>query len=103
LSAPSATTVEVRLGASGPVRVVRGRRALGVILEAGRPIGRACRGAGVCLACGIWLEGPASPVGPAEAALIARRSGPIARGGARWRIACLVRIEGDVRIDTDYW
>ena len=78
-------------------------RVLGVVLEAGLPIGRACRGAGICLACGVWLEGPQSPIEPAEAALIARRAGPIRRGDARWRIACLARIEGDVRIDTDYW
>lgn len=85
------------------VSAARGRRVLGVVLEAGRPIGRSCRGAGVCLACGVWVEGPMSPVEPAEAALIARRDGPTARGAARWRIACLARIEGDVRIGTDYW
>ncbi len=96
-------TVEVRLGDDPPLRVARGRRVFGVVIEAGRPIGRACRGAGVCLACGVWVTGPMSPIGEDEAALIARRAGPTARGAARWRIACLARIAGDVRVDTDYW
>lgn len=85
------------------VRVPAGRRILGVVLAAGRPIGRSCRGAGICLACGVWVEGPLSPIAGDEAALIARRAGPTTRGAARWRIACLARIEGDVRIGTDYW
>lgn len=96
-------TVEVRLGDGPPIRVARGRRIFGVVIEAGRPIGRACRGAGVCLACGVWVEGPTSPIGEAEAVLIARRDGPTTRGAARWRIACLARVEGDVHVDTDYW
>lgn len=104
MSRPEKPTVEVRFGDDPrPSRVRRGRKALGVVLERGLPIGRSCRGVGICLACGVWLEGPASPIGPTEAALIARRDGPTARGEARWRVACLARIEGDARIDTDYW
>lgn len=98
------THVAVRLGDDPRVLSVRrGRRVLGVVLEAGRPIGRSCRGAGVCLACGVWLTGPASPIEPDEAALIARHEGPTTRGAARWRIACLARILGDAHVDVDYW
>lgn len=85
------------------VRVAVGRRLLGVVLAAGRPLGHSCRGLGVCLACGLWVEGPMSAIGPVEARLIARRTGPIRRGAATWRIACLAQIEGDVTVWADYW
>lgn len=87
----------------GTVRVKRGRRLLGVVLETGRPLGHSCRGMGVCLACGLWVEGPMSPIEPTEARLIARRAGPTQVGAAAWRIACLARIEGDVTVWADYW
>ncbi|MCB9528248.1 MAG: 2Fe-2S iron-sulfur cluster binding domain-containing protein [Myxococcales bacterium] len=84
-------------------RVAAGRRLLGVVLGAGRPIGHSCRGLGVCLACGLWVEGPMSPIEPDEARLIARRAGPTSAGAAAWRIACLARVMGDVTVWTDYW
>lgn len=85
------------------VRVAVGRRLLGVVLAAGRPIGHGCRGLGVCLACGLWVEGPMSAVEPDEARLIARRVGPVVEGAAAWRIACLARVAGDVTVWAEYW
>lgn len=80
-----------------------GARLLGLVLQAGRPIGYACRGRGVCVACRLWVSGPQSPIDPEEAALLAKVSPPHARGEARLRIACLARVEGDVRVRASYW
>lgn len=80
-----------------------GRRVLGAVLEAERPIGYSCRGLGVCVACVVWVCGPQSPIGEAEARLLDQIDGPLTRGQARLRVACLAEIEGDVTLQADYW
>jgi ferredoxin len=84
-------------------RVRPGRRVLPAVLDADRPIGYACRGLGVCVACCVWVEGPQSAISDAEATLLAQVEGPHQRGEAIRRIACLAQIEGDVSIRADYW
>ncbi len=83
--------------------VPRGRRVLAAVLSADRPIGYSCRGLGVCVACVVWVEGPQSPIAEAEAKLLAQVDGPLKRGDAHRRIACLAGIEGDASIQADYW
>ncbi|MFZ4737403.1 MAG: 2Fe-2S iron-sulfur cluster-binding protein [Bradymonadia bacterium] len=86
----------------GAVLEVRaGTPLLAAILAARRPIGYACRGLGVCVSCRLQVWGAASAVDAAEAALLARLS-PDAQV-ADQRIACLVRVEGDVRVRASYW
>jgi ferredoxin len=86
----------------GAVLEVRpGTPLLAAILTARRPIGYACRGLGVCVSCRLQVWGAASPVDVTEAALLARLS-PDARVPDQ-RIACLVRVEGDVRVRASYW
>ncbi len=80
------------------LEVTPGTSLLAAVLRAGRPIGYACRGLGVCVACRLRVEGPLSPVGEAEARLLAALEEP-----APYRIACLARIVGDVRVRADYW
>jgi ferredoxin len=83
------------------LEVCPGTPLLAAILRAGRPIGYACRGQGVCVSCRLQVWGAVSPVDAAEAALLARL-GPDAQVPDQ-RIACLVRIEGDVRVRASYW
>ena len=83
--------------------VPRRRRVLAAVLAADRPIGYACRGLGVCVACRIWVEGPQSPIGEAEERLLGQVEGPHSKGAATLRIACLAQIEGAVTVQADYW
>lgn len=85
---PDGQTLEVR----------RGTRLLTAVLRAGRPIGYACRGLGICVACRLRVRGAVSPPGDRERALLSKLDDP-----AAWRIACLARVEGDVRVRADYW
>ncbi|MCK6570517.1 (2Fe-2S)-binding protein [Myxococcota bacterium] len=71
---------------------------LAAALRAGRPIGYACRGRGVCVACRLRVEGEVSPPTPGETRLLATLPAP-----AAYRIACLCRIAGDCRVRADYW
>jgi ferredoxin len=85
------------------LEVLPGRRVLAAVLDADRPIGYACRGLGVCVACCLWVEGAQSPVSEAEERLLRQVEGPMKQGAARRRIACLAKIEGAVTIQADYW
>jgi len=71
---------------------------LAATLRAGRPIGYACRGRGVCVSCRLRVEGEVSPQTPEESRLLATSS-----TFAAYRIACLCRIVGDCRVRADYW
>ena len=79
-------------------QVASGSPLLKVVLGAGRPIGYACRGQGVCVPCRLEVTGPMSPITAAEQALLDSLEAP-----AAWRIACLARVEGDVEVRADYW
>ena len=95
---------EVIFQPSGQRHSVRpGTRLLKCVLNAGLPIGYACRGLGVCVACALWVRGEVSEIEAAEAALLHRVDGPHIRGLFRLRIACFVRIEGGVEVHADYW
>jgi len=83
------------------IDVAEGTTVLAAVLRAGRPIGYACRGRGVCVACRVDVCGQASAVDADEAALLARLS-PDQRG-PETRIACWVRVLGDVRVRATYW
>ncbi|MEZ4469443.1 MAG: 2Fe-2S iron-sulfur cluster-binding protein [bacterium] len=85
---PGGRTATIRAGA--PL--------LGIVKAAGLPIGYACRGRGVCLACRLRVEGAQDAPGPAEQALLARIDEP-----GPWRIACLARVLGDATVQADYW
>lgn len=79
------------------LEVPAGTPLLAAILRAGRPIGYSCRGAGVCTACRVRVEGEVSPVAPDEARLLATL------GSSAYRVACLCRVVGDCRVRADYW
>ena len=81
------------------LNVPAGTPLLGAVLRAGSPIGYACRGLGVCVACRLRVEGSVSGVTEAEARLLATLE---PETGA-YRIACLCRVEGDCRVRADYW
>ena len=81
--------------------VVRGATLLRAVVRARLPIGRSCRGAGICAACRVRVVDGAeflAPMGGVEAALAARE--PLA---ADERYACLARVVGDVTITASYW
>lgn len=78
--------------------VPAGTTLLAAVLRAGRPIGYACRGRGICVACRLRVEGPVSPPSDAERQLLAGLE-----HGSAYRIACLCRVEGDCRVRADYW
>ncbi len=80
-----------------------GTRLLRVVLDAERPVGYSCRGRGVCIACTLWVKGPAGEISAAEAGLLAQVQPSTRADGAVQRIACLVRLLGDVEIQADYW
>lgn len=83
------------------IEVPAGTPVLAAVLRASRPLGYACRGRGVCVACRVDVRGEASAVEADEAALLDRLS-PEQRGPDT-RIACLVRVLGDVRVRATYW
>ncbi len=80
------------------LEVAAGTPLLKAVLRAGRPVGYACRGQGVCVACRLRVRGPMSEITAKEQALLATLDAPDA-----YRIACLARIEGDVEVRADYW
>ena len=85
------------------IKAARGIGLLRAVLDADRPVGYSCRGRGVCVACALWVTGPASEISPTEAALLARLPPSTREDGAVQRIACLARLMGDVDIHADYW
>ena len=85
------------------VSAARGRRLLSVIKGSNLPIGYACRGRGVCTACAVWVSGDAGPIGDAESTLLERLDPTEETGRGVQRIACLARVNGDLKIRADYW
>ena len=76
-----------------------GARLYEVIRGAGLPLGGACAGEGICAACGLRvLAGDPGPEGPLER----RRK---AENGVRpeLRLACFVRLRGDLSVRALYW
>ncbi len=79
-----------------PVEVPRGSLLLSAVRKSGRPIAWSCRGLGVCVACRLKVEGDLDPPGPQEQALLADLD-------PGYRLACLAKVRGDVRVRADYW
>lgn len=83
------------------VEVVDGATLLRAILRGRMPIGRSCRGAGICAACRVFVVDGAehvAPMDPVERALAARE--PLATDE---RYACRARLHGPVTLTTAYW
>ncbi|MSP73875.1 MAG: (2Fe-2S)-binding protein [Myxococcales bacterium] len=80
------------------VKVARGTKVLAAVLKAGRPIGYACRGLGVCVSCRVRIIGPTSTPSALERVQLATLDEPSA-----YRLACLCRLEGDASVRADYW
>ena len=81
--------------------VTNGSTLLKAVLRGRQPIGRSCRGTGVCAACAVRVvEGAENLDGPTplESALLA--SHPLPPDG---RYACLARLRGSCTVTTDYW
>ena len=92
--------------ASAPILTVAGeayparfqQRLLPLIVAAGRPIGRSCRGRGVCGACRVEAHGAIEAPSARERSLLERCA---AAPGER--IACLAVLIGDAQIDSPAW
>jgi ferredoxin len=85
------TVVDVLDGATLLRAVVRGRL----------PLGRSCRGSGICAACRVRIVDGAAhllPMDAVESALAARE--PLASDE---RYACRARLSGPVALTTSYW
>jgi 2Fe-2S ferredoxin len=83
------------------VDVVDGATLLRAVVRGRMPIGRSCRGEGVCAACRVRiLEGVESvePMDDVERALSAREPLPFDE-----RYACRARLRGPVTLTTSYW
>ena len=94
-------TLVVRGGPPRSIDVLPGATLLRAAVRARMPIGRSCRGAGICAACRVQIlagAGALAPMDSVEAALAARE--PLA-GNERY--ACRARIAGDVTMTTTYW
>lgn len=88
-------------GAPKSIDVLPRATLLRAVVRARLPIGRSCRGVGICAACRVFVvegEQHVEPMDEIEAALAARE--PLAE---HERYACRARIAGDVTITTAYW
>ncbi len=66
---------------------------------AGLPLARACGADGLCARCGVEiLRGAAGPETDAERGAKARNRTP-----SNLRLACRVRVSGDVAVRARYW
>jgi 2Fe-2S ferredoxin len=76
-----------------------GARLYEVIRGAGLPLGGACAGEGLCAACGLEiLAGEVGPEGPLE------RRRKVDNGvRTELRLACMVRLRGDLTVRARYW
>jgi ferredoxin len=90
----------VRFAPSGrTVLVPRGTRLIDAVVRAGLPIARACGDDLVCARCGVRvLEGTLARESHVEREAKARN-----RVDPALRLACAVRVRGDLAITADYW
>jgi ferredoxin len=90
----------VRFAPSGrTVLVPRGTRLIDAVVRAGLPIARACGDDLVCARCGVRvLEGTLARESRVEREAKARN-----RVDPALRLACAVRVRGDLAITADYW
>jgi ferredoxin len=79
--------------------VAKGTRLIDAVRDAGLPIARACGDDLVCAKCGVRiLAGKLTREAPIE-----RRAKARNRVDAALRLACAVRVSGDLELTADYW
>ncbi len=90
----------IRFEPAGTVlEVARGTRLIDAVKRAGLPIARACGHDLICAKCGVRvLEGELSDEREVE-----RRAKAMNRVPPELRLACAVRVRGDLAITADYW
>lgn len=74
------------------------------IRKRGHAIGAACSGVGVCAACAVQIKESTQPDAVSPITDFEKES--LARHGKTepdYRIACLVRVFGDLTVQADYW
>jgi ferredoxin len=79
--------------------VAKGTRLIDAVRAAGLPIARACGDELVCARCGVRvLAGRVAREAPVE-----RRAKARNRVAPELRLACAVRVQGDLEVAADYW
>ena len=79
--------------------VAKGTRLIDAVRAAGLPIARACGDDLVCAKCGVRvLSGRV-----AREAAVERRAKSRHRVSAELRLACALRVQGDLEIAAEYW
>jgi len=81
------------------LEVPKGTRLIDAVREAGLPIARACGDELVCAKCGVRII--AGRV--AREAAIERRAKARNRVSTELRLACALRVSGDLTLSADYW
>jgi ferredoxin len=79
--------------------VAKGTRLSDAVSAAGMPMARACGDDLVCAKCGVRiLEGRVS-----REAAVERRAKARNRVAPELRLACAIRVQGDLTLTADYW
>jgi len=79
--------------------VPKGTRLIDAVREAGLPIARACGDDLVCAKCGVRIvSGRVAREAPVE-----RRAKARNRVAPDLRLACALRVQGNLEISADYW
>ncbi|HXX47403.1 MAG TPA: 2Fe-2S iron-sulfur cluster-binding protein [Myxococcota bacterium] len=79
--------------------VPKGTRLIDAVRAAGLPIARACGDDLVCAKCGVRiLEGRVARESPVERRAKARNRVP-----RELRLACALRVQGDLVVSAEYW
>ena len=87
------------LPADRVVQVARGTRLIDAIRSAGLPIARACGDDLICGLCGVQvLDGTVPREKPVETRTKRRN-----RVRPELRLACALRVRGDLTLTADYW
>src|SRR5512147_3007399 len=79
--------------------VAKGTRLIDAVRDAGLPIARACGDDLVCAKCGVRIL--AGHV--AREAAVERRAKQRNRVAPELRLACALRVQGDLTLTADYW
>ncbi len=81
------------------LEVARGTRLIDAVRAAGLPIARACGDDLVCAKCGVRiLSGRVAREAPVERRAKARNRVP-----SELRLACALRVQGDLEVTAEYW
>ena len=83
------------------ISVSEGANLMQSLLKAGRPVASSCQGDGICAKCRLevtfGMENLSAP-NPTELFLRERENLP-----KNFRIACQVKVLGDIELDAGYW